>query len=44
MQFMNVALAGKDPGEFQLAPGQGNSAVARRVDTPDVAPGDGETH
>jgi len=44
MQFMNVALAGKDPGEFQLVPGQGNSAVARRVDTPDVAPGDGETH
>src|ERR1700726_2813725 len=44
MQFMNVALAGKDPGEFQLGPGQGNSAVARKVDTPDVAPGDGETH
>jgi penicillin-binding protein 1A len=44
MQFMNVALAGKDPGEFQLVPGQGNSAVARRVDIPDVAPGDGETH
>ena len=44
MQFMNVALAGKEPGEFQLAPAQGNSAVARKVDTPDVAPGDGETH
>ena len=44
MQFMNVALAGKDPGEFQPAPGQGNAAVARKVDTPDVAPGDGETH
>jgi penicillin-binding protein 1A len=44
MQFMNVALAGKDPGEFQPAPGQENSAVARKVDTPDVAPGDGETH
>jgi penicillin-binding protein 1A len=44
MQFMNVALAGKDPGEFQPVPGQGNSAVARKVDTPDVAPGDGETH
>src|ERR1700675_538836 len=44
MQFMSVALAGKDPGEFQPAPGQENSAVARRVDTPDVAPGDGETH
>jgi penicillin-binding protein 1A len=44
MQFMNVALAGKDPGEFQPAPGQGSSAVARKVDTPDVAPGAGETH
>ncbi|MGA7449681.1 MAG: PBP1A family penicillin-binding protein [Terriglobales bacterium] len=42
IQFMNVALAGKDPGEFQPAPG--NSAVARKVDAPDVAPGDGEMH
>ncbi|HSZ63463.1 MAG TPA: PBP1A family penicillin-binding protein [Terriglobales bacterium] len=44
MQFMNVALAGKDPGEFQPAPAMGNGAVARKVDTPDVAPGDGELH
>ena len=44
MQFMNVALAGKDPGEFQPPPAPGNSAVARKVDTPDVAPGDGELH
>jgi penicillin-binding protein 1A len=44
MQFMSVALAGKDSGEFQPAPVQGNSAMARRVDTPDVAPGDGELH
>jgi penicillin-binding protein 1A len=43
MGFMNVALAGKDPGEFQPVPSQG-TAVARKVDTPDVAPGDGETH
>ncbi len=43
IQFMNIALAGKDPGEFQAVPGQG-TAVARKVDTPDVAPGDGETH
>jgi len=43
MQFMTVALAGKDPGEFQSAPSQG-TAVARKVDTPDVAPGDGELH
>jgi penicillin-binding protein 1A len=45
MQFMSVALAGKDPGEFQPAPAPANTAVAqKRVDTPDVAPGDGETH
>jgi penicillin-binding protein 1A len=49
MQFMTVALAGKDPGEFQPAPAAGNTAVARKidapkVDTPDVAPGDGELH
>ena len=43
IEFMNVALAGKDPGEFQPLPSQG-TAVARKVDTPDVAPGDGETH
>jgi penicillin-binding protein 1A len=43
MQFMSAALAGKDPGEFQLPLSQG-TAVARKVDTPDVAPGDGETH
>jgi penicillin-binding protein 1A len=43
MQFMNVALAGKDPGEFQPPPSPG-TAVARKVDTPDVAPGDGELH
>jgi penicillin-binding protein 1A len=43
MQFMNVALAGKDPGGFQPPPSQG-TAVARKVDTPDVAPGDGELH
>jgi penicillin-binding protein 1A len=43
MQFMNTALAGKDPGEFQTAPSPA-AAVARKVDTPDVAPGDGELH
>jgi penicillin-binding protein 1A len=43
MEFMSAALTGKEPGEFQPAPGQG-TAVARKVDTPDVAPGDGETH
>jgi len=45
MQFMNVALAGKEPGKFQPAPAQQNSFVAqKKVDTPGVAPGDGETH
>jgi penicillin-binding protein 1A len=44
MQFMNAALAGKEPGEFQPAPAEENAAVARKVDTPDVAPGDGELH
>ena len=44
IQFMNVALAGKDPGEFQPVPPLGTTAIAKKVDTPDVAPGDGETH
>ena len=44
MQFMNVALAGKDAGEFPAVPEMNNSAVAHKVDTPDVAPGDGESH
>jgi penicillin-binding protein 1A len=44
MQFMNVALAGKDPGEFQPAPARVNSIAQKKVDTPDIAPGDGELH
>ena len=44
MQFMTAALSGKDPGEFQPLPNLPNNAVAHKVDTPDVAPGDGETH
>src|ERR1700704_3717688 len=43
IQFMNVALAGKDQGEFPPPPAS-NSPFAQKVDTPDVAPGDGETH
>ena len=39
MQFMNVALAGKDPGQFQ-PPAAEKPAVAQKVDTPDVAPGE----
>ncbi|MGB9074597.1 MAG: PBP1A family penicillin-binding protein [Terriglobales bacterium] len=44
MQFMNIALAGKDPGEFQPPPASPTPPAAQKVDTPDVAPGDGETH
>jgi len=44
MQFMNAALAGKDAGEFPALPTAANSVVAHKLDTPDVAPGDGETH
>ena len=44
MQFMTAALAGKYPGEFQTAPAAQGTAVARKIDTPDTAPGDGELH
>jgi len=49
MQFMSVALAGKDPGAFPLPPPSQSmpvqtTAVAHKLDTPDVAPGDGESH
>jgi penicillin-binding protein 1A len=43
IEFMNAALAGKDAGEFP-PPAMSQNAVAQKVDTPDVAPGDGETH
>jgi penicillin-binding protein 1A len=36
MSFMNAALAGKDPGEFQPPPESG--AVEQKVDTPDTSP------
>jgi penicillin-binding protein 1A len=44
MQFMSAALAGKEPGQFQPAASPEATAVAHKVDTPDVAPGDGELH
>jgi penicillin-binding protein 1A len=44
MQFMSIALAGKDPGEFPIVPATQTSTIPRTVDTPDAAPGDGETH
>jgi penicillin-binding protein 1A len=43
MNFMTVAMAGKDPGDFQppqLAP----RTVAQKVDTPDTAPATEESH
>jgi penicillin-binding protein 1A len=43
MNFMSVAMAGKDAGDFQappLAPG----AVPQKVDTPDTAPAAEEAH
>jgi len=43
MDFMKVALAGKDPGEF-LPPPELPAPVARRVDTPDTAPAAEENH
>jgi penicillin-binding protein 1A len=43
MNFMTVAMAGKDPGDFQ-APPLAPSAVPQKVDTPDTAPAAEEAH
>jgi penicillin-binding protein 1A len=43
MNFMTVALAGKDPGEFQPPPNMPGPA-AQKVDTPDAAPASEESH
>ena len=43
MNFMTVAMAGKDEGDFQPAPA-GLHAVAQKVDTPDTAPAAEESH
>jgi penicillin-binding protein 1A len=43
MNFMTVAMAGKDPGEFQPPPAMPH-AVAQKVDTPDAAPATEEAH
>jgi penicillin-binding protein 1A len=43
MNFMNAAMAGKDPGEFQPPPTTPTS-VAQKVDTPDTAPAAEESH
>jgi len=43
MNFMTVAMAGKDAGEFQSAPPTPRT-VAQKVDTPDTAPAAEESH
>jgi len=44
MNFMKTALAGKDPGEFQPPPELPGNVAAQRLDTPDAAPAEDETH
>jgi penicillin-binding protein 1A len=43
MNFMNIAMAGKDPGQFQPAPDV-PLTVVQKVDTPDTSPGADEMH
>lgn len=43
MNFMSVAMAGKDSGEFQPAPALQHSAT-QNLDTPDTAPATEEAH
>src|SRR5271156_6122257 len=43
MNFMNSAMAGKDPGQFQPPP-ELSFPLAQKVDTPDNLPGADETH
>ena len=43
IDFMKVALAGRDQGQFSNA-ATSVPSIAQKVDTPDVAPGDGEMH
>jgi penicillin-binding protein 1A len=44
MDFMKAALAGREPGQFQPPPVLPPSPVAQKVDTPDSAPSDEESH
>jgi penicillin-binding protein 1A len=44
MDFMKVALAGKDPGEFQPPPEPGPNLTLHPLDTPDTAPAADEAH
>jgi penicillin-binding protein 1A len=43
MNFMNTAMAGRDPGQFQSLPDM-PGPVSQKVDTPDTSPGADETH
>ena len=44
IDFMKAALQGKDPGQFPAAPVAPATPLPPKIDTPDVAPGDGEMH
>ncbi len=44
MDFMRVALQGRESEDFYAPPPSPSNAVAKKVDTPDQTPGDGETH
>lgn len=44
MDFMRVALAGKDSGEFQPPPALPVNPAAAKIDTPDAAPAEDEVH
>jgi penicillin-binding protein 1A len=44
MEFMKVALAGKEPGDFLPPPDAVPSPTPHPVDTPDTAPAGDETH
>jgi penicillin-binding protein 1A len=44
IDFMKAALEGKDQGQFPAAPLAATAATPPKIDTPDVAPGDGEMH
>jgi penicillin-binding protein 1A len=44
MNFMKVALAGHDPGEFQPPPLTAPPAISQKIDTPDTAPAALEAH
>jgi penicillin-binding protein 1A len=44
MDFMTAATDGKDPGDFQPPPGMPPASATQRLDTPDTAPAEEETH